>query len=89
MQPEEAKRLEQQIRVSKMLADGFIFSIVWLFGIGSLIALIKGLRAMRIIQQSNGELTGTAMSWWCIIVGGLGTIILPFLTILQITQHPK
>ena len=62
-----------------MLADGFMFSIVWLGGLGSLIALIKGLRAMRIIQQSNGELTGAAMAWWCIIVGGLGTVILPLL----------
>ena len=65
MQPEEARRLEQQVRVSKMLADGFMFSIVWLGGIGSLIAFIKGWRAMKIIRQSNGELAGTAMAWWC------------------------
>jgi hypothetical protein len=89
MQPEDIRRLEQQVRVSKMLADGFMFSIVWLGGIGSLVALIKGLRAMKIIQQSNGELTGTAMAWWCIIAGGLGTIILPFLTFLSLAQHPK
>jgi hypothetical protein len=87
MQPEEARRLEQQVRVSKMLADGFMFSIVWLAGIGSLIALIKGLRAMRIIQQSNGALTGTVMAWWCIILGGLGTIIFPLLAFIRVGTY--
>lgn len=89
MQPEEARRLEQQVRVSKMLADGFMFSIVWLAGIGSLIALIKGLHAMRIIQHSNGELTGKWMAWWCIIVGGIGSLIGPLLIFLSLTSNPK
>jgi hypothetical protein len=87
MQPEEARRLEQQVRVSRMLADGFMFSIVWLAGIGSLIAFTKGLRAMKIIQQSNGELTGAVMAWWCIIVGGLGTIILPVLGYIKLGPY--
>jgi hypothetical protein len=87
MQPEEDRRLEQQVRVSKMLADGFMFSIVWLGGVGSLIAFIKGLRAMKIIRQSNGELTGTAMAWWCIIFGGLGTVILPTLTFIKLGPY--
>lgn len=66
--------------MSKMLANGFIFTIVWLGGFGSLIALTTGLRAMKIIQQSNGALTGKVLAWWCITVGGLGTILLPFFT---------
>lgn len=70
-----------------MLANGFMFSIVWLGGIGSFIALIKGLRAMKIILQSNGELTGINMAWWCIIVGGLGTIILPILALQQLGPY--
>ncbi|HKC63897.1 MAG TPA: hypothetical protein VKB86_09680 [Pyrinomonadaceae bacterium] len=89
MQPEEARRLEQQVRVSKTLADGFMFSIVWLGGIGSLVALIKGLRALRIIQRSNGELTGKGMAWWCIIAGALGSIIAPLLFFLSLTRNPQ
>jgi hypothetical protein len=87
MRPEEARRLEQQVRVSRMLAEGFVFSIVWLGGIGSLISFIKGLRAMKIIQQSNGELTGIKIAWWCIIVGALGTIIFPFLLFLNLRPY--
>jgi hypothetical protein len=84
MQPEEARLLKQQVKVSRMLADGFIFSIVWLGGIGSLIALIKGLQALRIIRQSNNEITGVSMALWCIITGALGTVILPIIGFLHV-----
>jgi hypothetical protein len=89
MQPEEARRLEQQVKLSRMLSDGFMFSIIWLGGIGSLIALIKGLRAMRIIRQSNGQLTGANMAWWCIIAGVVGIVMLPLLLYLNLTRYIK
>jgi hypothetical protein len=67
-----------QARASKMLRIGFAFSIVWLSGLGSLIALIIGLRARRIIMQSEEEIWGIRLAWWCIIVGVLGVIIGPY-----------
>ncbi|HEX8887602.1 MAG TPA: hypothetical protein VF779_00390 [Pyrinomonadaceae bacterium] len=76
MQPAELEKLKAQVKVSKTLANGFIFSIVWLGGVGSLVALISGLRARKMIQRYKGELTGIGMAWWCIIVGSLGVIIL-------------
>ena len=82
MSAEIPPNLELQIKVSKILANGFVFSLVWLGGIGSLIAFISGLRARKIINDSNGEISGLKMAWWCIIVGALGTIILP-LTIIS------
>ena len=75
--------LELQVKVSKILAQGFVFSIVWLGGIGSLIALVSGLRARKIINRSNGKINGLKMAWWCIIVGALGTIIMPTIIILN------
>lgn len=66
-----------QARVSRMLGIGFAFSIVWLSGLGSLIALIIGLRARRIIMQSEEQISGIRLAWWCIIVGGLGVVIGP------------
>jgi NADH:ubiquinone oxidoreductase subunit D len=66
-----------QARVSRMLGIGFAFSIVWLSGVGSLIALIIGLRARRIIMQSEEEISGMRLAWWCIILGGLGIVIGP------------
>ena len=78
MENETQQTLELQIKVSKMLSNGFIFSIVGLVGIGSLISLILGLRAMKIIRQSEGKIVGAKLAWWCIIIGGLGMISLPF-----------
>lgn len=73
--------LEVQIRVSKILSRGFVFSIVWLGGIGSLIAFISGLQARRLINKSNGEIGGIKMAWWCIIAGLVGMIGFPLLII--------
>ncbi len=73
--------LELQIKVSKILSRGFVFSIVWLAGLGSLISFISGLQARKIINQSKGEIVGLKMAWWCIIVGAFGVIILPFMII--------
>jgi hypothetical protein len=64
-----------QARVSRMLGIGFAFSIVWLSGVGSLIALFIGLRARRIIMRSEEEISGIRLAWWCIILGGLGVVI--------------
>jgi hypothetical protein len=81
MTTEVSSKLELQVKVSKILANGFVFSLIWLGGIGSLIAFISGLRARKIINRSNGEIGGIKMAWWCIIVGAFGTIILPIIII--------
>ena len=67
--------LELQVKTSKMLALGFTLSIVWLLGVGSLIAFILGLKGRRIIKQSDGKIRGLKMAWWCIIVGAVETLI--------------
>ena len=81
--------LELQIKVSKLLSRGFVFSIVWIGGIGSLIAFISGLKARKIIKQSNVELGGIKMAWWCIIVGAAGMIIAPLTIISVVMNQPK
>ncbi|MDQ6787855.1 MAG: hypothetical protein M3033_13695 [Acidobacteriota bacterium] len=73
--------LELQIKVSKILSRGFVFSIVWLAGIGSLIAFVSGVKARKIINQSDSKIVGIKMAWWCIIVGALGMILLPLFVI--------
>jgi hypothetical protein len=67
--------LELQVKTSKMLAFGFTLTMVGLYGVGSFIAFILGLRGRRIIQQSNGQVGGRIMAWWCIIVGALETLL--------------
>jgi hypothetical protein len=69
--------LERQVRLSKMLAMGFSLSLVVAGGLGSLAALLIGLKALTVINRSPVELVGKWMAWWCIIIGGLGAIAAP------------
>ena len=66
--------LERQVRLSKMLAMGFALSLVGAGGLGSLAALLIGLKALTVINRSPVELVGKWMAWWCIIIGALGAI---------------
>jgi hypothetical protein len=65
----------EQTKLNKILTRGIVFSIIWLAGFGSALALYQGLQARRIIEL-NPELQGTGRAWWCIIVGGLGVTAL-------------
>jgi len=73
--------LEQQVKVSRMLGLAFVLSITGIGGIGSLVALILGWRALRIIRLASGRITGRWMAWWCILAGALGTLIITPLTV--------
>ena len=78
--------LSLQVRVGRLLGCGFAFSIVGAGGVGSLIALIIGLRARKLIKQSGGELSGMRMAWWCIVFGALGLVTLaPYVLWLLLT----
>lgn len=78
MDIEEKALLEEQIRLTKSLTTGFAFSIVWMAGIGSMIALVIGIKALIQISRSENKLSGSGLAWWCIIVGGIGVVALPW-----------
>ena len=63
-----------QHQVDGMLRRGIFFSIFWLMGVGSLIAIIQAVKARKIIRQSNGEIRGSGKVMWCFIVGGAGLL---------------
>jgi hypothetical protein len=66
--------LERQVRLSRMLAMGFALSLVGAGGLGSLAALLIGLKALTVINRSPVELVGKWMAWWRIVIGALGAI---------------
>ena len=82
-------QLEQQVRVSKMLGVGFVLSITGVAGVGSLVALILGWKARRIINESQGKITGRFMAWWCIVLGAFGVITFPLVYAEIIIEHWK
>jgi hypothetical protein len=71
-----------QNEIDRRLRWGIIFSILWLAGIGSLIAVWQGYRAKNLIVDSQGSLVGNGRVWWCLIVGAIGLVIwIPILAI--------
>jgi len=78
MDTEEKALLDEQIRLSRSLTTGFAFSIVWLAGVGSLIALAIGIKALVQISRSGKKLSGSGLAWWCVVVGGIGVVVLPW-----------
>jgi hypothetical protein len=64
-------QLERQIRLSRMLSLGFVFTI-WPASLAtSCVSVFIGVRAMIVINESTEPMAGRVMAWWCIIVGGL------------------
>jgi hypothetical protein len=65
--------LQEQAKVDSILKWGIVFSIVWLAGIGSLIAFRNGMKARKMIKNNQG-LIGKKRVMWCLFAGGLGLI---------------
>jgi hypothetical protein len=76
-----------QNQVDRWLTWGVVFSIVWLAGLGSIFALVAGIKTKRAIESSDGELAGRGRVMWCLIVGGLGVAVwVPIILISVINQ---
>ena len=72
----ETTREEVQRKVKSLLRIGIFFSVFWLAGIGSIISIVLGLKAKNIIKRANMNINGMGGVYWCLIVGGLGLVIL-------------
>ena len=70
---DEADELaERQSYVNRLLSRGVIFSIFWVFGLGSFYSLYIAWKAHRLIRDSRGLLYGMGSVWFCYILGGIG-----------------
>jgi hypothetical protein len=76
-----------QSDVNSMLRRGILFSIFWLMGVGSFIAIVQGIKARKIIRQSNGEIKGMGKVMWCFIVGGAGLLFWGFVILMVIIKR--
>jgi hypothetical protein len=78
---------ERQAQVDRIVRWGLVFAIFWCGGIGSIIALVSGIRARRMIAASDGEIIGRGRALACILAGAAGMLIwLPILFIGLINQ---
>jgi Domain of unknown function (DUF4190) len=72
--------------VPRQTTNGFavaalVLGIVWLYGIGSILALVFGYKARRQIDDSNGAQGGRGMAVAGIVLGWIGMVV-PILAIL-------
>ena len=61
--------------VDAILRRGVVFSILWLMGLGSAIAVYSGLMARRVIRRSPTPLRSGGRVWWCLITGAIGLLV--------------
>lgn len=85
----EKNSLNEKQVVDELLKKGVWFSIFWLLGFGSFIAIKNGLKARTIINNSNGEIKSDGRVWWCLIVGGLGISFWLFVLIMAFLNNNK
>jgi len=71
-------QLERQIKLSRMLSMGFVFTILPTACPFSCVSVFIGIRAMIIISESAEPMSGRVMAWWCIIVGSLENLVTLF-----------
>jgi hypothetical protein len=64
-----------QREINRLLRSGVMWSILWLMGVGSLIALLRGLEARRLLLTATRPMQGVGGAWWCIISGTIGLIV--------------
>jgi membrane protein YqaA with SNARE-associated domain len=84
---EEEARSEAQREIDSILLRGIIFSLVWLAGIGSAIAIYSGLKAKKLITRLGPEAKGMGRAWWCIIAGGLGLSFWGFVMLMGLINN--
>lgn len=85
----EKDLLNKKQIVDELLKKGVWFSIFWLLGFGSFVAIKNGLKARKIINDSNGAIQSDGRVWWCLIVGGLGISFWLFVLIMAFLNNNK
>ena len=79
----------QKHEVDVLLKKGVWFSVFWLLGFGSFIAVKNALKARQIINKSDGEIESDGRVIWCFIVGGLGLGFWVFVIIMGIINNNR
>jgi hypothetical protein len=73
IEPQDQDRAAAR-EVKRLTKQAAFFLIFWLFGIGSLVAVLNGLKARKLVLRSNGRIQGIVGAWVCIIIGLLELI---------------
>jgi hypothetical protein len=68
--------------VNRLAAVSIVLAVVWLWGLGSLSAVIAAHRAKRAIEESNGKVGGAGVAAAAIVLGWIGIALTPLVILL-------
>lgn len=78
-----------QAEVNRLLQRGIVFGIIFIMGIGSIIAVTSGIQALQLINKSNYKLEGKGKAVRCISIGITGILIVLTAIILVMVYRKK
>lgn len=64
----------QPVATSGLAIASLVLSILWIGGLGSILAVIFGVVALSQIRQSQGRVQGTGLATAGLVIGGIGII---------------
>ncbi len=78
-----------QTEINRLVNRGIVLGLVWIMGIGSVIALISGFQAKKLIRSSENVLTGNKKANQSILIGILGLLVwvVVFAFIIKYKRH--
>jgi hypothetical protein len=59
---------------SGLAVTAFVLSLVWIGGLGSLLAVVLGIAAFRSVRASGGARKGSGLATWAVVLGVLGLL---------------
>jgi hypothetical protein len=68
--------------LNRLAAASIVFAVVWLWGLGSVLAIISGHVARRAIDESHGEVGGAGIASTAIVLGWVGIALVPLVLVL-------
>ena len=63
--------------VNRLAAASIVFAVAWVWGIGSLLAVVSGSMAKRSIDRSGGRAGGGGIAVMAIVLGWVGLACVP------------
>ena len=67
----------RHLPVNRMAAASIVLAVAWVWGIGSLLAVIYGAMAKRTIDRSRGHVGGGGIAVMAIVLGCVGLVCVP------------
>jgi hypothetical protein len=62
-------------QANRLAITSLVFSILWIFGVGSILAIITGHIARHQVRKSDGTETGKHLAFFALLIAYVGLII--------------